>query len=114
MENLTNLSALRSLCNAIANTFYPDEQTLRLALFNEGMDAVEDATPKDVRILRIAVRLVLGYVEGSRTENGVSTSVREDAVKNSIKAWCSEYGVDADEILSDSSLRTIENGTNLW
>lgn len=110
---MTNLEALRSLCNSIANTFYPDEQTMRLTLFNEGIDADIDATPKDKELLKCAIRLVMGYIEGSRTENGVSTSVREDAVKSSIIFWCKNYGLDADEILI-SGLRIIDDGTHLW
>jgi len=45
---MTNIEALRTLCNAIANTFYPDDATLKFALFNEGINADADATPKDV------------------------------------------------------------------
>lgn len=105
--------ALKSLCNAIASTFYPDDATTELALFNEGIDPNADATPKDAKIFRVAVRLVRGYVESSRTENGVSTSVRNDAIKESIKYWCGIYGVDANEVIGDT-MATIEDGTHLW
>ncbi|EKC73398.1 hypothetical protein OBE_02409, partial [human gut metagenome] len=44
---MDNLTATRSLCNAIANTFYPDNATIEFALFNEGIDAKAEATPKD-------------------------------------------------------------------
>lgn len=111
---MTNLEALRRLCNAIANTFYPDDATLELVLFNEGINASDDATPKDVTIFRLAVSLIMGYVESTRTENGVSTSVREDAIEDSIKYWCGIYGLDADEVLSDDALRIIEDGSHLW
>lgn len=110
---MTNASAVRSLCNAIANTFYPDDSTIELMLFNEGIDAEAEATPKDGRILRVAVSLVMGYVEGSRTENGLSTSVFSEKVKESIRYYCNLYGLDADELLSDF-IRVIENGSNLW
>lgn len=110
---MTNLSAVKSLCNAIANTFYPDNATIELALFNEGIDAQGEATPKDPDTFRVAVALVMGYVESSRTENGVSTSVMADAVKESIRYWCNIYGLDADEVLSDY-VRVIKNGSNLW
>ena len=104
---MNNLTALKRLCNAIANTFYPDNGTLELVLFNAGLDAQATAQPKDV------VRLVFGYIEQSRSENGVSTSVREDAIKESLAMWCNEYGVDADEIIPDA-LRVVRDGTNLW
>ena len=110
---MKNLEALSRLCNAIANTFYPDSATLNFALFNEGIDSQAEATPKDVAVFRVAIRLVMGYVESSRSENGVSTSVREDSVKDSLSFWCKQYGLDADEELNDY-LRTIDNATNLW
>ena len=101
------------MCNAIANTFYPDNATIELALFNEGIDAQGEATPKDPETFRVAVALVMGYVESSRTENGVSTSVMADAAKESIRYWCNVYGLDADEVLGDY-VRVIENGSNMW
>lgn len=112
-KTVTNLKALRSLCNAIANTFYPDKATLELVLFNEGIEPEAEAVPKDPKIFRAAVRLIHGYVESSRSENGVSTSVREDAIKESLAMWCKSYGLNADEELSDFR-RVIEDGSNLW
>lgn len=110
---MKNSVALRSLCNAIANTFYLDNSTIELMLINEGIDPQAEATPKDETLFRLAICLVMGYVESSRSENGVSTSVREDAIKESIKYWCNIYGLDADEILSDY-LRVMEDGSKLW
>lgn len=110
---MKNAVALRNLCNAIVNTFYPDNATIDLVLFNEEIDPQEEAKPKDEKLFRIAVSLVMGYVEGSRTENGVSTSVLEERVKESIRYWCNIYGVDADEVLSDY-IKVIEDGSNLW
>lgn len=110
---MTNLSALYSLCNAIANTFYPDESTLKVALFNAEIDPDGAATPKDASIFRVAVALVRGYVEGSRSENGVSTSVLQDAVEKSLNYWCNFYGLDAEEELGDT-LTYIEDCSNRW
>lgn len=110
---MKNAVALRNLCNAIANTFYPDKATIDIALFNEGIEAESDATPKDEKLFRIAVSLVMGYVESSRSENGVSTSVMPDAIEKSIRYWCNIYGLDADEILSDYH-RVMEDGSKLW
>ena len=107
---MDNLTATRSLCNAIANTFYPDNATIEFALFNEGIDAKAEATPKDPMIARLVIR----YVENSRSENGVSTSVMsEEALKQSLSIWCGYYGLNADEVLSDY-MRVIEDGTHLW
>ena len=110
---MKNLKALSSLCNAIANTFYPDNSTMELMLFNEGINPDDEATPKDERIFRVAVHLVKGYVESSRSEGGVSTSVKEDAIKESLIYWCDYYDVNADEVLSDT-MRVIEDGSNMW
>lgn len=110
---MTNIEALRSLCNALANTFYPDDATMRFALFNQDLDAESDAAPKDPTIFRTAVSLVKGYVEGSRTENGVSTSVKEDAVEKSLLYWCNVYGLDASEELGDF-MRMIGDASNMW
>lgn len=110
---MTNSEALKRLCNAMCNTFYPDDGTLSVMLMNEGVQADGEATPKDEKIFRMAVSLVFGYVEGSRTENGISTSVLRESVKESIKYWCNLYGLDADEILGDY-IRVISNGSNLW
>lgn len=110
---MTNLSALYSLCNAIANTFYPDESTLKLALFNAEIDPDGSATPKDPAIFRVAVPLIRGYVEASRSENGVSTSVQQDAVDKSLTFWCNSYGLNAEEELGDS-LSYIEDGSSRW
>lgn len=110
---MTNLIATKSLCNAIANTFYPDNSTIEVVLFNEGIDPKADAAPKDTNIFRVAVQLIKGYVESSRTENGVSTAVRDDAIKDSIKYWCGLYGVAVEDVLGDT-LSVIEDGTHLW
>lgn len=110
---MNNLKALSSLCNAIANTFYPDNSTVELALINEGIDPQAEATPKDETLFRVAICLVMGYVESSRSENGISTSVREDAIKESIKYWCNIYGLDAEDFIPES-LRIIEDGSKLW
>lgn len=110
---MNNLKALSSLCNAIANTFYPDKSAMEVVLFNDGIDPEAEAVPKDPNIFRAAVKLVRGYVEASRSENGVSTSVMDDAVKESLAFWCNIYGLDADEELGDY-LRVIKDGTSLW
>lgn len=109
---MNNLQATSSLCNAIANTFYPDKHTIELALFNEGIDAEIEATPKDEVILRVAISLVLGYVESSRSEGGISTSVNADAIEKSIKYWCKMYGVDVEELTD--SVSVLRDGSNLW
>lgn len=110
---MTNIAALNSLCNAIANTFYPDDSTLRMALFNAEIEPEADATPKDPNIFRVAVALVRGYVEASRSENGVSTSVMQEAVDKSLNWWCNYYGLDAEEELG-GSLNIIDDISSRW
>lgn len=110
---MNNLSALYNLCNAIANTFYPDESTLKVALFNAEIDPNAPATPKDPSIFRVAVALVKGYIEASRSENGISTSVLQEAIDKSLQYWCNYFGLDTAEELGDS-LTFIEDGSNHW
>lgn len=110
---MTNIEALSRLCTAIANTFYPDNAVLELVLFNDGVDADAEAQPKDPKIFRCAVPLVRGYVEASRSEGSVSTSVMQDTVEKSLNYWCNIYGLDADEELSEEK-RTISDATNMW
>lgn len=110
---MKNIEALGKLCNAIANTFYPDSATLEFALFNEGVDAQAEATPKDATIFRVAVGLIKGYVESSRSEGSVSTSVMQDAVEKSLLFCCNYYGLDAEDVLSDF-VRVIDDASNRW
>ena len=70
---MDNKSALRGLCNALCNTFYPDNAAIEVMLFNEGIQACDDARPKDVSLLKLAIKLVMGYCETSRTETMVLT-----------------------------------------
>ena len=111
---MDNLTATRSLCNAIANTFYPDNATIEFALFNEGIDAKAEATPKAPMTFRVPAPPAPGYAEHTRPEHGVPTPVMsEEALKQSLSIWCGHYGLDADEVLSDY-MRVIEDGTHLW
>lgn len=109
---MTNTEALKTMCNALCNTFYPDTKTVELMLYNESIDKEAMAIPKDERLFRVAVRLVKGYVESSRNENGVSTSVNRTAVNGSIIQWCKDYGLDADDFVL--TVKTIENASNRW
>lgn len=108
---MTNLEALSAKCTRICSGFYPDNKVLENALFDAGIDVEGTAIQKDVRIVRVAIELVVGYVEQSRAEGGVTVSVNEGAVKQSIIFHCNKYGLDASEFVNIS---TVENGSNLW
>lgn len=111
---MDNLTAVRTLCNAIVSSFHPDDDTISAILFHLDIEPSATATPKDPEIFRAAVALVKGYVESSRSEGGISVSVMsEDAIKQSVIFWCGRFGLDADEELADY-LRVIENGSNMW
>ena len=111
---MDNLTATRCLCNAMANTFYPDDATVELALLNAGVDASCEATAKDAALFRAALGLVMGYVEGSHGEGGVSVAVRDtDSLFSSVRFWCGAYGLDPAEELS-GYVREIEDGSHLW
>lgn len=111
---MDNFTAVKSLCTAIASAFNPDADVINFALFNEGINPQDAATPKDQAIFRIAASLVRGFVESSRSEGGVSIGVMgEEAIKQSLIFWCGYYGLDAAEVIDDF-LRVIDNGSNLW
>ena len=110
---MTNAESLSRLCNSVCSAFYPDEDVVETSLYNSGLEPSADAVPKDPAIFRCAVPLVMGFVEGSRSEGGVSVSVREDAVLKSLRVWCGFFGLRAEEELG-SMARTIRNGSNLW
>lgn len=110
---MTNLEAIRSLSNAICNTFFPDTATIEIVMLNEGVIGEAETQPKDPIILKCAINLVRGYIEGSSSQNGVSTSVRsQEAINASIKHYCSMYGVDATEYgIEDLTLMNI---SDMW
>lgn len=111
---MNNLNAVKSLCNAIVSSFHPDSNAIGLVLMNGGIDPEAEAVPKDPEVFRAALALVMGYVESSRSESGLSVSVMgEDAIKSSLAYWCNLYGLDAAEELA-GYVRTIEDGSNLW
>ena len=108
---MTNLEALKGMCNVICNTFYPDDSSLKTILFNDGVNSCDSAVPKNPKIAKLAIEMVLGFVESSRSENGVSTSNFEKSITRNIKHWCEVYGFNPSEYVEVS---TIENGSNLW
>lgn len=108
---MTNLEALKGTCNAICNTFYPDYSAMKTMLFHNSIDADATAKPKDPALLKVAIQMVNGFVENSRSEGGVSTSTIEKAVERNIAYWCAECGLDASEFVAQ---KTIENGSTMW
>jgi hypothetical protein len=111
---MTNLQATKALCNAIASSFFPDDSAVEIMLVNKGIEADAEYIAGNADVLRVSISLVMGYVEGSRSEGGVSVSVRsEEAIKNSIRYYCGVYGLDFDEEMA-GYVRTIKDGTNLW
>lgn len=109
---MTNLEALRAQCKLICNTCYVDSDVLQLALHNVGIDADGTAAVKDPEIIRTAIVIVKGWVETSRSENGISASIDAAAVKNSIIYWCGKAGLDASEFVDDAI--TLDSGSDLW
>jgi hypothetical protein len=108
---MTNIEILRSRCTAIASSFYPDRNVMEVALFDAKFDPTAEAIPKDVEIIKMAIRLVMGFVETSRSEGQESVSTNWDAVKANIKRVCGEYGLDPSEYMTVSS---ITDASNLW
>jgi hypothetical protein len=108
---MTNLEILRSRCTAIASSFYPDRNVMEVELFDAGINPTGEATPKDVEVIKVAIRLVAGFVETSRSEGSESVSTEWEAVNANIKRVCGEYGLDASDYVEVSA---ISDASNLW
>lgn len=108
---MTNLSVLSALCTSLCSAFYPDNNVLELALFNAEISAEATPRPKDPELLKLAIKLVRGFVETSRSEGGVSVAIDHKLVDDNIASWAADYGLSAEDCLP---AKTIEDGTYLW
>lgn len=109
---MTNSEALRAQCKLICNTCYVDTDVLSLALLNAGIGEGDTATPNDPAIIRAAILIIKGWVETSRSENGISAAIDMPALENNIKYWCAKAGLDASELVD--GLISLESGSDLW
>lgn len=109
----TNLEALRAKCKLICDTCYADDDVLIDALFDANIDPDGIATAGDVEIVKAAILVVKGWVESSRSEGGISTSINREAVDKNILFWCNRFGLDASEYLSDS-MTVIQDGSQFY
>ncbi len=112
MNNRSNLEVCRAKCKLICNTCYVDLDVLKDILIDHGLDPEATAEANSSAIMLCAILVVKGWVETSRSEGGVSTSINYEAVRKSIAFWCKQYGLDTDGLLDDKS--TIESGSHLW
>ena len=107
-----NLEALKAQCKLICNTCYVDDDVARLVLQNAGLDAESEPSANNPDIIRAAILVVRGWIETSRSENGISASANVEGVKRSIMFWCGKAGLDTSEYVDD--LVVIDNGSNMW
>jgi hypothetical protein len=106
--------AVRAKCKLICNTCYVDDDVVNDILLDHGLEPDDTAQPDKVAaIVECAILIVKGWVETSRSEGGISTSINIESVKNNILFWCGRCGLDASEYLSDE-LSSIEDGSKLW
>ena len=108
----TNLDALKAQCKLICNTCYVDEDVARLVLHNAELDAESEPSANNPDIVSAAILIVKGWVETSRSENGISASVDVESVRKSIVFWCDKAGLDASKYVDNVAV--IDNGSNLW
>ncbi len=109
----TNLEALRAKCKLICDTCYVDDDVLTDVLCDNGIDPGGMAVPMDAAIVKAAIIVVKGWVETSRSEGGISTSINREAVDKNILFWCQRFGLDASEYLSDS-MTVIQDGSEMY
>lgn len=111
---MTNKDTIRNLCTAVASSFYPDMAVVETTASTMGLNPDDEAVRKDPLVFRCVVLLVRGYIEGSRSENGISVSVRsEEAIKQSLLLWCGQYDLDPEQELGDF-VRKIQDGSSMW
>lgn len=110
---MTNLEALKAQCKMICNTCYVDNDVAQLSILSAGLLPEAEATLYDTAIIRAALEIVRGWVETSRSENGISAATDLAAVRRNVQWWCSHYDLDASEFLGDD-VTTMENGSELW
>ncbi len=109
----TNLEALRAKCKLICDTCYVDDDVLVDVLSDKGIAPDGAAEPADASIVDAAITIVLGWVETSRSEGGISTSINREAVEKNILFWCQRYGLDASEYLSES-MTIVQDGSEIY
>ena len=109
---MTNLDALKAQCKLICNTCYVDKDVLLLTLESAGLDMEAEAETNSPDLIRAAILIVKGWIETSRTENGISTATDMASVRNNIAYWCGVAGLDASEFVD--GITTLENGSDLW
>lgn len=108
----TNFEACRAKCKLICNTCYVDKDVIEDVLESHSISP-DGQGGSDASLMECAILIVRGWVETSRSEGGISTSIDMEAVKNNILFWCGQYDLDAEELLS-GSLSVIDNASNLW
>lgn len=109
----TNLETLRAKCKLICDTCYADDDVLIDVLYDNGIIPNDAAVSMDAEIVKAAITVVLGWVETSRSEGGISTSIDREAVEKNILFWCQRYGLDASEYLSES-MTVIQDGSEMY
>ena len=108
----TNLEALKARCKVICNTCYVDDDAAEDLLYREGFDPDLEGGVDDTTMTRCAILIVKGWVETSRSDNGISSSINYEAIKKSIRYWAKEASLDASEFIDEPT--TIEDGSHLW
>lgn len=111
---MTNREATRNLCTAVASLFYPDRNSVGIVLLNRGVEPDGEYSPNDPEVMKAVIFLVLGFVESSRSEGGVSASLRsETAIRRSLALWCRQCGLDPDKELQGFGT-SIRNVSGYW
>lgn len=109
---MNNLDALKAQCKLICNTCYVDDDVATMMLVNEGLEPEDDMIQNDTSLIRLAIIIVKGWVETSRSENGISVSCNIEEVNKNISYWCKIAGLDASDY--NEQLTTVENWSNKW
>ena len=108
----TNLEALKAKCNVICNTCYVDDAAAIDTLEDAGLVETETAVPNDPKIVECAILIVKGWVETSRSENGISVATDVAQVNRNILFWCKQAGLDATKYVD--GLTVLDDISDMW
>ncbi|MCM1079703.1 MAG: hypothetical protein NC344_10170 [Bacteroidales bacterium] len=109
----TAKSDLRAVCKAICNTCYVDDDVaVALLVSNDMHPDAPTSGDFSAGIVRLAIEIVKGWVETSRSEGGISVARDTSQLNRNILYWSNRYGLEADELAQ--GVATVTNGSRMW
>lgn len=109
---MNNREALKAQCKLICNTCYVDSDVAEYSLLSAGLNPESGAEIGSAALIKLAIEIVKGWVETSRSENGISAAIDMPTLQNNIIYWCGKAGLDASDYVD--GIVSLESGSDLW